>query len=807
MGTLVRGLRYGIRVLARNPGFAAVAVIVLALGIGANAAIFSVVNAVLLRPLPFPSSSQLVRVYHVPPAKSFPGMKIFAVSPANYLDWESQNRVFQGMAIHGYKTLNLTGLAQPETVLAARVSASFFAVLGVEPMLGRAFLPEEDRAGSPNLVILKYSFWKSHFAANPNVIGHQLALDGQAYTIAGVMGPAFRIPDDVGLWVPLGWTDKDRAVRNNHNYLVLARLKPGVNVERAQAEMNTISARLERRYPADDAGWGALVLPLQEDIVGDVRPALLVLLGAVAFVLLIACANVANLLLARTLGRKKEVAIRSALGASAGSIVRQALGEAVLLSLVGGALGLALARAGVSLIVAFLSKDLPRAAEIGVDGWVLGFALVISLLAGMLAGLLPAWRLTKINVNEALKSGLGRTDADTGGNRTRSVLVASEVALSLVLLVGAGLMIRTLLALSNVNPGFDARNVLTMQVSIPPAKYPQPSRQSAFFNQVLERVRALPGVLAAGTIDALPLSGNGSTQPIAIEGRPVVALADQPEVGVRSISPGYLSAMRIPLLAGRDFNDGDAAGRQPVILVSQSMAAQFWPGENPIGKRLTLSFTPGKLRTVVGVVANVKNESLSALRPQAMIYVSMNQDPWVWLSLVVRTAGPPSSEISAVTGVIHQVDPSQPVLEVNTMENVVADSLFEQRFELWLLGAFAALALLLAAVGIYSVLAYAVRRRAREIGLRMALGAQTRDVLEMIVLAGMKPTLIGLAIGLAGALALGRVMASLIFGVGAADPATFVAVCALLAAVALAACALPACRATRIAPTEALREE
>ncbi|HEV2388228.1 MAG TPA: ABC transporter permease [Candidatus Acidoferrales bacterium] len=803
----MKDLVHGLRLLRKNPGFAAVAVIVLGLGIGANTALFSVVDAVLLRPLPYPDSSRLVRVYHVPPAKSFPGIKIFSVSPANYLDWAAQNHVFEQMAIQGYRSFNLTGLAQPEAVPTARVSSSFFSVLRTQPMLGRAFPAEDDRAGQANAVILSYRLWKGQFAGDPKVVGRKLTLDGESYTIDGVMGPGFRMPSDVKLWVPLGWTDKDRAVRSVHNYKVLARLKAGVDVRQAQAEMNAISARLEQRYPQDDAGWGALVMPLEEAIVGDARPALLVLLGAVAFVLLIACANVANLVLAKTLGRRKEMAIRTALGATRGRVVAQALSETVLLALGGGAAGWLLARASEAALVRALARELPRASEIRVDGWVLGFTLGISLLAGILAGLLPAWRMTKTNVNEALKQGLGKTDADTGGERTRSVLVISEVALSLVLLAGAGLMIRSLWALDRVNPGFDPHNVLTVTISIPQAKYPQPARQSAFFNQVLARVRALPGVQAAGTIDALPLSGNGSTQPIVIEGRSAGILAEQPEVAVRLISTGYIPALRIPVLAGRDFNDGDTAGREPAILVSRLMADEFWPGKNPIGRHVTLSFTPGKVRTVVGVVGDVKDNGLNARLPQATIYVPMNQEPWVWLSVVLRTTAAPTSTVSAVTDAVHRVDPDEPLLDVGTMGALVADSLFQQRFAMLLLGTFAGLALLLAGVGIYSVLAYGVRRRVREISIRMALGAQVNDVLRMVLYDGMRSALVGVAIGVAGALALSRTLANLIYGVKSTDPATFIAVSALLVAVAALASVVPAYRATRVRPIQALREE
>jgi len=664
-------------------------------------------------------------------------------------------------------------------------------------------------------VLLSYGFWQSHFGANPNIVGQQISVDNQSYLVVGVMPPKFREPDYAQMWTPMAWTDKDRAVRGEHHYIVVARLKPGVDLKQAQAEMDTISSRLAQQYPEDDKGWGAVVVPLREDLVSDVRPALLVLLGAVAFVLLIACANVANLVLAKTLGRRKEIAIRTALGATRARVLGQLLSETLLLSCAGGALGLLFANSGVRLIVAFLADKLPRSAEIGLDGWVLGFTLVISVFSGTIAGLAPAMRLTKTDVNEALKQGLGRTDTDSGGKRTRSVLVVCEVALSLMLLIGAGLMIRSLWMLRNVDPGFDRQNALTMSLPVARTRYPAPAQQIAFFEQVLRQVRTLPGVQSAGAIDDLPLNGNGSHQPIQIDGRPVVPMADQPEVDVRLISTGYLQAMHIPVSRGRDFSDADTAEKSGVILISESLAKRFWPNEDPVGKHLTMTFFPDKSREIVGIVGDVKQDGLDAVEPAATLYMPLSQVsvpvPGGWssfgMSLVVRTVSQPSSLISAVTNAIHQIDRQQPVRNVITLEDFVSDSLTQQRFNMLLLAAFAGLALLLAAVGIYSVLAYSVRRRVREIGIRMALGAQINDVMRLIVIEGMRPTLIGVAVGLAGALALGRVLSSLIYGVKATDPATFGAVSLLLAGVAFCASVIPAYRATTVEPMKTLRDE
>jgi putative ABC transport system permease protein len=814
MNGLIQDFRYALRQLRKSPGFAAVAVITLALGIGFNTAIFSVVNAVLLRPLAFADASRLVRIWHVPPEKSFPGMTTFPVSAANYLDWERQTQVFDHMAIYSYHGFTVTGGDKPEQLSAGAVSSGFFATLGVQPILGRVLSPEEDQPGRSHVVVLSYGLWQEHFGGNPGIVGHDINLDGQPYLVAGVMPANFQFPDFAKMWTPMAWTDQERAVRGEHHSIVIARLKPGVDLNQAQAEMNTISDRLQQQYPDDDKGWGAVVVPMQQDLVSDVRPALLVLLGAVAFVLLIACVNVANLALAKTFSRQKEIAIRTALGATSARILRQILTETVLLALSGGALGLAFAHFAVRFIVAFLADKLPHSIEVGLDSEVLIFTAIISVVTGIVAGVLPAWRLTRRDVNEALKQGLGRTDADSGGHRTRSVLVVSEVALSLMLLIGAGLMIRSFQNLRNVNPGFDSRHVLTMSVMVSRAKFLSPDQATSFFDRVLQRVRSLPGVESAAVIDNIPLTG-GSHQPIAIEGRPVVPMSEQPEVDVRLVSAGYMRAMHIPTLRGRGLSDTDVAGRPAVVLVSESMARQFWPGEDPVGKRLTLTFYPEAIREVVGVVGDVKLDSLDEMRPSATLYFPLDQvsvpAAGGWrsfpMTLVVRSRSGSGELASSVSNAVHEVDRDIPLVDISTMDELVENSLSQQRFNMLLLGAFAALALLLAAVGIYSVLSYSVKRSVREIGIRLALGAPVGEVLRMVVFEAMKPTLLGVAIGTAGALALGRVLSSLIFGVRPTDPVTFVAVAALLAAVALVASIVPAYRATKVDPMVALRYE
>jgi putative ABC transport system permease protein len=802
---LIRDARYGVRTLAKAPAFSLAAVVILALGIGANTAMFSVVDAVILRPLPLADSSRIMRVWHTPPAEQFAGRTTFAVSPANYLDWRAQNHVFERMAIYTFGRLNLTGSGTPEAFASALVSADFFTVLGVQPMLGRTFFAGDEDSGAPNIVILSEGMWRSRFAADPAVVGRSILLDSQPHTIVGIVHqlPLLTRTD---VWVPLVWSEKDRAVRGNHNHVVIARLKPHVEVQQAQAEMATISRRLEQQYPADDKGWGALVLPLHDDMVGDVRTPLLVLLGAVAFVLLIACANLANLLLARGLTRGKELAVRAALGASRARIVQQLLVETVLLALGGAIVGLAAARLGVTAIVQAIGPALPRAGEIGVDGRVLAFTCAIAACTGLLAGVMPAWKSTRSDLNNTLKQGLGRAGSEHGERRVRHVLVVSEVALAMLLLVGAGLLIRSLEQLHGVDPGIDPQHVLTMTVAIPPTKYSKPDQQTQFFDRVLQRVRALPGVASAATIDSLPMQG-GSTEPVAIEGQPVPPLSGQPEVAVRRIAPGYLATVRMRLLAGRDFTDADRPDRPASVLVSQSMARRFWPNANPIGRYLTLGLISDTPREVVGIVSDVKLAGLDLPDPVAAVYVPHAQVPGPLRSFVVRTTSLPESAAQSVIGALHEVDPDQPVQDVITMDEVIGAALPQRRLMMWLLTTFAGLALVLAGGGIYSVLSYTVRQRVREIGIRMALGAQPSSVLRMVVAEGMTPTLIGLAIGVVSATALGRVLTTLVFGVTPRDSTTFIVVSLIVILVGLIASAVPGYRATRVDPLQALRTE
>ena len=820
MRALWQDVRYGLRLLAKNPGFSALVIFTLALGIGANTAIFSVVNAVLLRPLPFEEPDRLVQIWHTPPQASFPGITTFAVSPANFLDWRARSQAFEGMSAYGFGQYTLTGTGHPEAVRMVAVTSGFFSILRAQPLLGRAFLAEEDSPGRDHEVVLSYNLWRSRFGADRDIVGKNIALNEHAFTVIGVMGPNFEFPISTDptyspqMWKPLGWTDQDRAIRDNHNYAVVARLKTGVTLQQARAELDSVSNQLAQQYPGDDKGWGATAIPLREDLVGDVRPALLILLGAVALVLLIACANVANLLLAKAMSRRKEIAIRVAMGASRPRLLQQGISETVLMALAGGALGLVFAHYGVILIVRFLAQRLPRSTEIGLDAWVFTFALGVSLLSGIAVGLVSALRFAKNDVSESLKQGLGRTSSDSGGTRTRNILVVSEVALSLMLLIGAGLLIRSLSVLRHVNPGFDPSRLLTLEVAIPSTKFSEPMQQVRYFDRVLDQVRGLPGVQSAGLIDSLPLSG-GSHQPVSVEGRPVVPMADQPEVDVRLISPGYISAMHIALLSGRDIDPSDVQGQPGAVLISQSFAKLFWPNENPIGKHLTLYFFRDLPRVVVGVVADVKLDALNETRPTPALYTPLAQvaptTGGTWrsfgMNLAVRTNADPLNVVSMVTNSIREVDAEVPLLNLQTMEDSVSASLSPQRFTMLLLVAFAGTALLLAAAGIYGVMAYMVTRRTREIGVRMALGAAAGDVLRLVIGQGMWTTAIGVAIGIGGAIALTRTMQSLLFGVSTTDPMTLAGVVLLLAAVSVFACWIPARRATKVDPLVALRYE
>jgi predicted permease len=798
MRTVLADLRYAFRVVSRTPSFAIAVVTVLALGIGANTAIFGIVNAVLLRPLPFEEPERLVRIF-----TRTPGGRLFELSPGKFYGWQRDAQSFEGMAMYqccGFRELALTGADAARTVRATAVSAGFFEVVRARPALGRVFRQEEDTPGRKHAVVLSDRFWRTELGGSPDVIGRTLKLNDDAYTIVGVMPATASVASWTGMasdvWVPLALTDEQRADRGNHNRYGVARLNRDVELAQAQAEMDAISARLAREFPTSDDRWGAVVIPMQEEIVGNSRTMILMLLGAVGLVLLIACANVGNLLFTRALSRRKEIAIRSALGAGRGRVFQQLLTEALLLAGAGGALGLLLAYGTLTSASTLLANQVPRAEEVSIDGSVLLFAVGLSVLTGMLAGTLPAVRAGRYDLNDALKEG-GRSDGAIGVG-TRRLLIVCEVALSLVLLMGAGVMIQSLLALRYGDTGFDPNNVLTMRVRLVDARYPSPVQRSSFFDAALQRIRALPGVEAAGTINDLPFAA-GSSQTLLFEGYPFQR--EPVAVQVRQITPGYLRAMGIPVLRGRDVVDSDAE----MLLISQDAAKLYWGEDDPIERRAALPFSPTVLRQVVGIVGDVKQRSLTeGPTPTAYYYT---REPSGRVTFVVRTSVPSETLAQPVVAAIRAIDPEQPVVDIQTMVQVLDHELTPQRFSALLLGVFAGVALLLAAVGIYSVLSYIVRGRSREIGIRTALGARTSDVLRLVVVEGMLPTLVGVAAGTLAALAPARLMEALVFGVSASDPLTLAAVAATLAVVALIASLVPAYRASRLDPVKVLRAE
>src|SRR5512134_1562177 len=782
MRTVLADLRYAFRVMSRTPSFAVAVVSVLALGIGANTTIFSIVNAVLLRPLPFEEPERLVRIF-----TRTPGGRLFELSPGKFYDWQRDAQSFEGMAMYqccGFRELALTGTGTARTVRASAVSAGFFEIVRARPALGRVFRQEEDTPGGKYVVVLSDRFWRSEFGGHPDVIGRTVKLNDEAYTIVGVMPATASVASWTGMasgvWIPLALTGEQRADRGNHNRYGVARLNRDVELAQAQAEMDAISARLAREFPTSDDGWGAVAIPMQEEIVGDSRTMLIMLVGAVGLVLLIACANVGNLLFTRALNRRKEIAIRAALGAGRGRVFQQLLTEALLLAAAGGALGLLLAYGTLTSASTLLASQVPRADEVSIDGSVLLFAVGMSMLTGMLAGTLPALRAGRSDLNDALKEG-GRSDGAIGVG-TRRLLIVCEVALSLVLLMGAGVMIQSLLALRHGDTGFDPNNVLKMDVRLVDARYPSPARRASFFVAALQRIRALPGVKAAGTINDLPFA-NGSSQTLHLEGYP--SQREPAAVQVRQITPGYLRAMGIPLLRGRDVIDSDAE----VLLVSQDAVKLYWGDDDPIGRRAALPFSKTVLRQVVGIVGDVKQRSLTE-GPTPTAYYHTRQ-PSGRVTFVVRTSVPSATLAQPVVAAIHAIDPEQPVVDIRTMVQVLDDKLAPQRFSALLLGVFAGVALLLAGVGIYSVLSYIVRGRSREIGIRIALGAGRADVLRLVIVEGMSPALVGIAAGTIAALASARIMKTLVFGVSASDPLTLAAVSAALALVALMASLVP----------------
>jgi putative ABC transport system permease protein len=799
MNDILKDIQYAFRMMLKHRSFTFVGLLAVALGIGANTAIFSVVNGVLLRPLPYHAPDQLTTVLHTGTSP---------VAPANFLDLKQQSQSFESMAAAQMWGPNLTGRDQPENLRGLQLSADMFHLLGINPVLGRTFSTGEDQTGNDHVVVLSDRLWQRRFGGDRNIIGQQLTLDGAGYTVIGVMPPQFQFAPfwatNTELWVPLNLAARIND-RNGQSLRVFGRLKTGTTREQAQAEISTIFSRLEQQYPEANKGLSLTLDSLHEKAVGKTRTALLILLGAVGFVLLIACANVANLLMTRATARQKEIALRTALGASRGRIAQQLLTESVVLALIGGGFGLLLGVFGIKMLVRLGPENLPRMQTIGVDVYVLGFTLLLSVVTGFLFGLAPVWQIRKASFNAALKEGgWGSTD---GGRRSlgRRSLVVSEVALALMLLIGGGLLVRSFLRLVSIDPGFNPNNVLTMTVSLAGSEHKSGPQRAAFFERLLDRVDSLPGVQSASAINHLPLAGDLWTLGFTIEGRPAPLPGESQGAAYRIVRPDYFRTMGATLLNGRDFTTRDNDKSPGVVIVNESLARRYWPNENPLGKRITVA--EDGIREIVGVVKDTRQgEWTAAASPE--VYLPHLQAPSPrGMTLVVRSSSSPLSLVGPVQNAVWSIDKNLPVSEITTMDDVVSDAVGPQRFNTILLGLFSAVALILAVVGIYGVLSDSVTARTHEIGVRMALGAQASDVLRMIVRQGMVLVAIGIVVGLGGAYLLTQLMSSLLYEVSTTDRVTFVAIPLALAAVALGACLIPARRATKVDPLVALRYE
>jgi putative ABC transport system permease protein len=800
----LQDVRYGLRSLLQKPGFTLTAVIALALGIGANTAIFSVINGVLLRSLSYANPDRIVMLWE----KSLTGRNLHnVISPGNFLDWQKQSTSFEQMAAVWDLRVNLTGgSGEPEEIKAQFVSQPFFAALGVQPMVGRSFLPREDTQGNELVIILSHELWQTRFGSDPQIVGKQATVSGRQRTIVGVMPPGFHFLDNrVRAWMPLALDPAINYRETSGRFLrAVGRLKPAVTVQQAQAELSGIAKQLEQAYPTKNFSWGINVIPIHEQVVGEIRPVLIVLLAAVAFVLLIACANVANLLLSRAAARQKELALRAALGASRLRLVRQMLTESVLLASMGGLVGVALAYWGIHLLIGFGPDNIPRLSEITIDPRVLGFTFGISLLTGLLFGLIPALQASKPDLNDALKEG---SRGSTGGRSSmfRNIFVIAEVSLALVLLVGAGLMIRSFARLQSVETGFNAESVLTMRAQLPRKKYGEPHQIVDFFKQAQARIAALPGVQAVGAISYLPLTGLASRDSFKIPGQPPPAPGQEPGVEVRVITPTYFQAMGIPLLKGRLLDERDLKESR-VLLINETMAKKYFANQDPVGKQLEVMWDGSGPDEIVGVVGDIREGALEK-EPEPAIYWTHSREPYSGMALVVRTTGDAARFQTAIQKEIRALDPEQPIADVRTMKEVISRSIARPRFNTLLLTIFAGVALVLASVGLYGVMNYSATQRTHEVGIRMALGATRTDIMRLVVGNGMLLTLIGIGIGVVASLGLTRVMASLLFGITATDGPTFLGVSVVLVAVALIANYIPARRATRVDPVIALRYE
>ncbi len=813
-----RDMIYGLRVMRKSPGFIAIAILALALGVGANTAIFSVVNAMLLHPINYENPDQLMMVWEKSTKRGFGQIP---TSLPNFTDLRADGKSFADLGAFTDSNFNLTGGEQPERVIGVRVSASLLSLIGTRPLLGRLFLTGEDQPGAGRVLILSHHLWQRSFGANQNLVGQTVALNGDSYTVVGVMPADFKLPPafsatvassqyampNADVWVPLT-TDSVSPAREIRTLFMIGRLKPGVTPVAAQAEMNVIASRLQKEYPGIDADMEVDVFPLGQQVTGDIRMALIVLFGAVGCVLLIACANVANLLLAKASGRQKEVAIRITLGATRLRVVRQLLTESMLLGLAGGLLGSLLAVLVLRQLIIFSPASVSLPDNIGIDRQVLAFTLLLSLFTSLVFGLAPALEASKSDLNETLKEG-GR--GNTGGsaqNRLRGLLVVAEVALALILLIASGLMIKSFLRLQNVNPGFNPDNLITLEMELPESKYADQNRQAAFQRQLVQHVADIPGVQSAATVDNLPFSGNEFNVGLTIEGQPPVGASERPRAFYRRISEKYFETMKIPLRDGRTFVESDNANTPGVAIINETAARRLWPNESPIGKRFKRGAADSRYPwwIVVGVVGSVSHTALE-VASQPEMYVASQQDPAPKLTLVAKTSSDPRVLAATVRREVSALDRDLPVSNIRFMDEILARSVAQPRVYALLLGIFAGLALILAAIGIYGVMAYSVTLRTHEVGIRMALGAQRMDVLKLIIKQGMVLAIVGLIIGLVISFALTRILASQLYGVSSTDPLTFTAISLLLLLVAFIACYIPALRATRVDPMIAVRYE
>jgi putative ABC transport system permease protein len=798
---LMSTVSQALRSLLRRPLFASVAVLTLALGIATCLSVFSIVNAVLLKPLPYPDPDRKVMLWEINPAK---GADLVQASPANFLDWHGQSRVFQSLAAYTTGMSSLSGRSEPRRVSVAYVSGELFSVLGVRPSRGRALSREDDLPGAKQFTVLSDRLWRSAYSGDPGILGKVVEIDGQPCEVAGVMPAGFRFPEDADIWATMNLGPEASSLRDSHYLQVVGDLRPGVTLAQARSEMGVIAGRLGQRYPVTNGGWTVRVVSLHDQLVGDVRPALLTIFGAVGLVLLLACLNISTLILARALGRRKESSVRIALGASRWSLARQFLAEGILLACLGGALGLLMAYWGIALLTSLSPADIPRLSEAGLDGPVIVFAAGLSLLTGLFLGVVPLFLLTEKDLQAGLHDRSGSASVSALGRHGREWLVAAEIVLTTILIIGSGLLIRSFQHLRATDMGFQPEGLSTLQLALQPAKYQTPQQQRAVGQELLQAITAIPGARSAAISTSFPLVGGEPVQRFSIVGRPLPASGTRPSARFAAVSAGYFRTLQVPLRQGRAFSERDAADAPGVAIVNEAMARQLWPGESPLGQRLLVGRETAP-REIVGLVGDVKQDGLDAPAPPRM-YLPLAQYPWPELSLTVRAAAGAKGMAAGLREAVWSVDRNQAVSEAATFSQLLAGALARPRFDMLILTVFAVLALILAALGIYGLCAYLIEQKTAEIGVRMALGAQAGDILRYVLRQGLRPVVAGGVLGLVATLAASRLLTSLLFGVRAFDLATYAVSTILLAAIALLACLLPARRASRVNPISALKQ-